>query len=145
MIIVSSCLLGLKCRYDACSKEYSEVISYLKDKSYLPVCPEQMGGLSTPRQPAEIKSLSPLLIENDHGEDVTEAFQLGSDEVVKLIKLHDVELAILKSKSPSCGSNQIYDGSFTRTLVAGEGLLSKTLRNKGIKVINEEEILKEKG
>ena len=140
MIIVSSCLIGLKCRYDGKEKIDDSVVKYLKDKEYLLVCPEQMGGLSTPRYPAEIVSFNPLKIMNDHGTEVTEQFIEGVKQVEKIIENRGVTLAILKAKSPSCGSKQIYDGTFSRKLISGEGVLSKTLKLKGIKVINEEKV-----
>ena len=137
MILVSSCLLGLNCRYDQSQKPNDEVIKYLVDKSFLPICPEQMGGLSTPRKPCEILSQSPLKIVSDDGEDCTGAFVLGVNEVLKLIKLLPVEEAILKAKSPSCGSRQIYDGSFSKQLIEGQGILSKALKEINITVYNE--------
>lgn len=137
MILVSSCLLGMTCRYDGKAKEYPQVLAYLKGKPFIIVCPEQMGGLETPRNPAEIHSLNPLKIVNDQGCDVTQNFENGVSDVMKLIEHYDIELAILKSLSPSCGSEQVYDGTFSRRLVVGEGLLAKALRVKNIKVINE--------
>jgi uncharacterized protein YbbK (DUF523 family) len=140
MILVSSCLLGLCCRYDGKEKADSKVLDYLKNKSFIPVCPEQMGGLPTPRKPAEIVSLEPLKIVTDDFEDVTSEFKKGVSEVVKLTELYNVSEAILKSKSPSCGRYQIYDGTFSRTLIEGSGILVSTLTHKNIKVINEEDL-----
>lgn len=137
MILVSSCLLGLACRYDGKSKSYSDVEKFLEGKQYLPVCPEQMGGLSTPRKPCEIKSKQPLQIVTEDGEDCTQAFKKGVDEVEKLICHQQIELAILKERSPSCGSEQIYDGTFTRNLISGKGILADYLSQKGIVVKNE--------
>jgi|LGVE01.1.fsa_nt_gb uncharacterized protein YbbK (DUF523 family) len=140
MILVSSCLLGLCCRYDGKEKVDERVLTYLKGKNYLPICPEQMGGLPTPRKPAEIVSLEPLKITTEDHIDVTEAFEKGVSEVLKLIKLHDVDEAILKSKSPTCGRYNIYDGTFTRTLIKGSGILAGLLISKNIEVINEEDL-----
>ncbi len=141
MILVSSCLLGLCCRYDGKEKVDEQVMNYLKDKTYIPICPEQMGGLSTPREPAEIVSKHPLSIQTETGINVTSEFLKGVDEVVKLLSLYDVKEAILKSKSPSCGTYQIYDGTFTRTLINGSGVMSKRLQEESIKVINEEDLV----
>lgn len=140
MILVSACLLGLSCRYDAKEKADRSVLDYLKDKNYLPICPEQMGGLPTPRDPAEIVSLAPLKICTEEGADVTEAFVNGVKEVEKLLDLFQVEGAILKAKSPSCGSRQVYDGNFTRRLIKGQGILASMLRDKKINVMNEEDL-----
>ena len=140
MILVSSCLLGLSCRYDGKAKADESVLEYLKDKVYIPVCPEQMGGLTTPRDPAEIISRSPLSIETADGKDVTDAFVKGVTEVDKLLDLHKVELAILKSKSPSCGRYEIYDGTFTRTPIKETGIFAENLISKNIKVINENDV-----
>ncbi|MCH4888662.1 DUF523 domain-containing protein [Acidaminobacter sp. JC074] len=139
MILVSSCLLGLSCRYDGKEKADERVINYLKDKAFMPICPEQMGGLTTPRPPAEIVSFQPLKICTEEN-DVTKAFVRGVDEVMKLVKLQNIEKAILKSKSPSCGTYEIYDGSFTRKLVKGSGIMAKRLMANDIKVINENDL-----
>ena len=139
MILVSSCLLGLSCRYDGVSKDYPQVLEYIKGKHYIPICPEQMGGLPTPRPPAEIVSLAPLSIQTQEA-DVTKEFVNGVEEVMKLSKFYKVEMAILKSKSPTCGRYQRYDGTFTRTLVEGSGIMAKELMKHNIKVINEEDL-----
>lgn len=141
MILVSSCLMGLACRYDGLSKVHESVRTFLQDKAYILVCPEQMGGLSTPRPPCEMISNDPIAIQTASGDDCTEAFLKGVVEVEKILKLYPIEMAILKAKSPSCGSKQIYDGSFTRNLVQGQGVLARCLLEKGIKVINEDEIV----
>ena len=141
MILVSSCLLGLCCRYDGKEKVDERVLTYLKGKNYLPICPEQMGGLPTPRKPAEIVSLEPLKITTEDHIDVTEAFEKGVSEVMKLIKLHDIDLAILKSKSPSCGSREVYDGTFSRNLIKGAGILSLSMTKNNIKTINENDLV----
>jgi len=140
MILVSSCLLGLNCRYDGQSKKYPAVSEFLEGKKFLAVCPEQMGGLATPRYPAEIFQHDPLVIRNSLGEDVTELYINGVNQVMKLIDNQSIHLAILKSRSPSCGSSHIYDGSFTKHLVEGEGVLVHVLKAHDIQVINEEQI-----
>lgn len=140
MILVSSCLIGLKCRYDGSKKADSEVMKYLEGKEYLPVCPEQMGGLATPRYPAEIITNNPLKIVNNHGDDVTANFVEGANQVLEIIKDRNITLAILKAKSPSCGSEAVYDGTFSSKLISGEGVLSMMLRQSKIKVINEKKV-----
>ena len=135
--ICSACLLGVKCRYDGKSKPDDRVIKLAKKEILIPICPEQLGGLSTPREPAEQKERKVI---TKLGKDVTENFKKGAEEVLKLAELFDVKVAILKQKSPSCGCGQIYDGSFSGTIIKGDGVTTSLLKNKGIKVITEEDL-----
>jgi len=138
MKIVSACLAGIKCRYDGQVKPpCQEIVDLIKQGKAIPVCPEQLGGLSTPRIAAEKKGDKVFTKE---GKDVTEQFNNGAQEVLKLAKLINCDEAILKSKSPSCGSGKIYDGTFTSTLVDGDGVCAKLLKQNGIKVKTEHEI-----
>ena len=137
MILVSACLLGLDCRYDGGDNKIEELLEFLSDKNYLPVCPEQMGGLTTPRDPAEITVASERKVVTSSGEDVTSQFLKGANETLKLKNLTGASYAILKARSPSCGSKQIYDGSFTKVLIQGQGLTSELLRQHDVKVYNE--------
>lgn len=104
----------------------------------IPVCPEQLGGLSTPRPPVEIVNGKAI---NEQGEDVTFAFMKGAEEVVALAKLLGVDAAILKAKSPSCGYGMIYDGSFSRKLIAGNGFTAMKLSELEIPIWNENNFL----
>ncbi len=133
-IIVSACLLGVSCRYDGKSVPSPEVITLMDRYILIPVCAEILGGLPTPRSPSEI--VGDRVINND-GIDVTENYLRGAREVLRLCKLYGVKKAILKEKSPSCGSNFIYDGSFSRTLKAGQGICTALLRENGIEVVSE--------
>ena len=135
--ICSACLLGVKCRYDGKSKPDDRVVKLAKKEILIPICPEQLGGLSTPREPAEQKEKKVI---TKLGKDVTENFKKGAEEVLKLAELFDVKVAILKQKSPSCGCGQIYDGSFSGTIIKGDGVTTSLLKNKGIKVITEEDL-----
>lgn len=136
-ILVSACLLGVSCRYDGKSKPISEVIA-LKDKyNIIPVCAEVMGGLSTPRVPCEI--INGRVINRD-GEDKTEEYRRGAEEVLRLARLFDCDTAVLKARSPSCGCGEVYDGSFTEALTEGDGITASLLKANGIKVLNEEQI-----
>ena len=137
MKIVSACLLGIKCRYDGEAKPCQKVIDLVKQGQVIPVCPEQLGGLPTPRAPAEQKGNK--IITKD-GQDVTAQFQLGAEEGLKIAQLSDCTEAILKSKSPSCGSGRIYDGTFSGNLIDGEGLFAKILKKNNIKVYTEEDL-----
>ncbi|NMB83944.1 DUF523 domain-containing protein [Candidatus Roizmanbacteria bacterium] len=137
MKIVSACLVGINCRYDGKSKPCREIIKMVRSGKAIPVCPEILGGLPIPRSPAEIKDGKVM---TKDGKDVTEQYLKGANEVLKLAELVGAKKAILKARSPSCGNNRIYDGTFSMRLVKGDGILTRLLKQKGIKVITEEEI-----
>jgi uncharacterized protein YbbK (DUF523 family) len=131
-ILVSACLMGLPCRYDGKTCIPSqEVMDLVKEGRAIPICPEQLGGLPTPRPPAEI---SKAIVINSKGEDVTENFLRGAEISAKLARLFGAKLAILKDKSPSCGSTLIYDGSFSGQLIEGEGITTALLKKEGVTV-----------
>lgn len=142
-ILISACLLGVHCRYDGkCQNipEFERKLSGLMEKyNLIPICPEIMGGLSTPRVPAEI--VSGNLVVGKEGQDVTVQFKRGGLEAVHLAKLYNCKYAILKARSPSCGSGQIYDGTFSKTLTDGDGITAGMLKEAGIKVFTENEII----
>ncbi len=137
MKIVSACLAGINCNYEGTSKPNSYVTELVKTGQAIPVCPEQLGGLPTPRTPAE--RLDDKVITKD-GRDVTEAFKRGAQEVLNLAQLINCDEAILKARSPSCGCGEIYDGSFSGKLVKGYGVLAELLMQNGIKVKTELEL-----
>ncbi len=137
MRLCSACLLGLKCRYNAEVKPNEKVLGISRTEVLIPVCPEQLGGLETPRDPAEQKGDKVFSVK---GEDVTKQFENGANEVLKLAKLFGIKEAILKQRSPSCGSGTVYDGSFSKKLIDGEGVTAALLKKNGIKVISEEDI-----
>lgn len=139
-ILVSACLLGIDCRYDGGGNLVPEWLEVLKGHQVIPVCPEQLGGLTTPRPPAEIVSEAPLRILTDTGADVTAAFQKGAEESLKLAKLLDADCAVLKERSPSCGVNHIYDGTFGRVKLNGQGLTARMLKQAGLPLYSEEEL-----
>lgn len=137
-VLVSSCFL-LPTRYDGKAQttpQINELINLLKsyNVNIIPVCPEQLGGLTTPRTPAEIRG---KIVISKTGEDVTSQFKRGACNVVELARILDIDFAILKERSPSCGVNQIYDGTFTNTTINGQGLTTAALINAGIKVYSE--------
>ncbi len=136
-ILVSACLLGCPCRYDGKSKPDDAVLALMKEHILLPICPEQMGGLATPRVPAERKDGG---VFTERGGDVTEQYRQGAEEALRLAKLYGCTHAILKERSPSCGSGQIYDGSFSRTLIPGDGVTAQLLKANGITVLGESEV-----
>lgn len=136
-VLISACLLGVNCKYNG-KNNYIESVENLKEKyNLIPVCSEVFGGLTTPRIPSE--RLNGKVI-NKEGEDVTLQFVKGSEEVLKLAKFYNVKLAILKEKSPSCGFGKIYDGTFSNTLIDGNGVTAELLIKNGIKVIGENSI-----
>lgn len=137
MILVSACLIGMSCRYDGSDNKEDRVLSYLEGKEWMPVCPEQMGGLKTPRDPAEITKDK---VVSKSGEDVTAEFIRGADEVARLARMVGASEAILKSRSPSCGSGQIYDGTFSKVLVPGDGLTVRALKKMNVCVKSEDDL-----
>ena len=148
MILVSACLLGINCKYNGDNNKNEKVAEYLKDKQFIMVCPEQLGGLSTPRDPSEIIRLDGnAVIEgktsviNNKRLDVTKKFKQGAMETLKIADLYWCKKAILKEGSPSCGSSLIYDGTFTGKKVSGVGVTTALLRQNGIEVISEKDIM----
>lgn len=137
-ILVSACLLGVSVRYDGKSKANEELIEKLKDYDFIPICPEVWGGLPTPRVPSEI--INDKVISKD-GIDVTDNYMRGAIETLNLARKFNIKKAILKSKSPSCGKNKIYDGSFTGSLIDGNGITAKLLMDNDIEVLTEDEFL----
>lgn len=136
-ILVSACLLGINCKYSGGNNQNEKVIEYIKDKEVIPVCPEIMGGLSTPRPPSEIINDKVM---NNLNQDVTQQYKKGAEETLKLAKLFNVKKALLKAKSPSCGKGYIYDGTFSSTLIEGNGITTKLLIENGIEVITEKDL-----
>ena len=137
MMLCSACLLGIGCRYDGKTKNYPKVLELSKKEVLIPICPEQLGGLPTPRDAAEQKGGKVFTV---NGADMTEAFNKGAEEVLKIAKILNIKRALLKQRSPSCGSKQVYDGSFSRKLIDGSGVTSKLLKANGIEVFSEEEL-----
>ena len=150
-ILVSACLLGCQCRYDGKSKPCDKVLALAikKDTVLIPVCPEQMGGLPTPRVPSErqrtakgtLRSITrPGAVLAKDGKDVSSYYKKGAAMALEIAKLNKVDLAILKSGSPSCGKGTIYDGSFSGTKAPGNGVTTDMLLSEGFEVFSEEEL-----
>ncbi len=133
-ILVSACLLGAPCRYDGRSVPDERVIRLMDRHVLIPVCPERLGGLDTPRTPSERRGYKVISAD---GEDRTAAFVKGAKLCREKALEAGCELAILKSKSPSCGCGNIYDGSFSGTLVKSDGITAEYLKKWGMKVLNE--------
>lgn len=136
-ILISACLLGERVRYDAKINKLEDALitEWQQKQLLLPICPEVCGGLPTPRPAAEIQSDGSIKTVN--GEDVSKAFHLGAQKTLQLALEHNVQVAILTEKSPSCGSSTRYDGSFSRTLINDEGCTTALLRAHGIAVFNQ--------
>lgn len=135
MILVSACLCGVNCKYNGQNNLNEEMLELLKKGEVLLVCPEQMGGLETPRRPSEIRIINgETKVFMDDGRDVTDNYKKGADEVLKLAKALKIKKAILRKKSPSCGCGEIYDGTFTGTLTKGNGITASLLIENGIEV-----------
>ena len=135
MMIVSACLAGFPCRYDGKSKPCAEVVELVKAGKAIPVCPEQLSGLPTPRPPCEI--LAGRVVDRN-GTDRTESFQQGAQAVLALAQTYGAAQALLQNRSPSCGTGWIYDGTFSKTLIAGDGITARLLQENGIQVIGIE-------
>lgn len=142
MILVSACLAGMNCRYDGGNKFRKEIIDLIKNGQAILVCPEQLGGLKTPRKPAEIKLIDgqKKVITQD-GKDVTLEYERGANEVLKLAQQLGITKAIFKSKSPACGCGTIYDGTFSNRKKVGNGITTDLLIANGIEVITDEDYL----
>ena len=138
-ILVSKCLLGINCRYkgDNCK---SDAVCALGEKyDIIPICPEQDGGLSTPRDPAEIQGNK---VVSSSGKDVTKEYERGARRALELARAHSIEFAVLKSKSPSCGCGMIYDGTFSGVLIPGDGITARLLKENGFEVTDENGVQK---
>lgn len=136
-ILISACLLGTCCRYDGGGnrQEWAEELG--RRYELVPVCPEQLGGLATPRPPAE--RLGDRVVTNTGG-DVTAAYEKGAAEALALAKLLNCQAAVLKERSPSCGRGAIYDGTFSHTQVPGDGVTAQRLLETGIPVYGESQV-----
>ena len=137
MKLCSACLLGINCRYDGKSKPNNKIIDLLKKEVLIPICPEQLGGLSTPREPAELRYGK---VFTESGEDISENFKKGAEETLRLAKMLNIKEAILKQRSPSCGCGQVYDGTFSGKVVKGDGVTTALLKENKIRVISEDNL-----
>ncbi|WBW99416.1 DUF523 domain-containing protein [Oceanirhabdus sp. W0125-5] len=152
-IILSACLCGINCKYDGGNNLNEKALELLKSGKAVPVCPEQLGGQSTPRIPHEIIHSTGEevldgrgVIKGPEGDDVTDEFLKGAQETLKIAQSIGAEYAVLKARSPSCGFGMIYDGSFSGEKKEGNGVTAALLNRHGIKIFTEEnidELLKE--
>ncbi|WP_297519182.1 DUF523 domain-containing protein [uncultured Clostridium sp.] len=146
MILVSACLCGENCKYSGGNNKNKKVLDFIKDKEVVCICPEELGGLSTPRNPAEIIGSAKGVLDNkdkiitNDDKDVTLEFLRGAVESLKIAKENKVELAILKAKSPSCGKGMVYDGTFSNIKIKGNGVTAQLFIDNNIKVLTEDDV-----
>ena len=136
-ILVSACLLGMNCRYDGGNNRNAKVLALMDDNEMIPVCPECLGKLTSPRAPSEIVN---GVVTDSEGRNVDAQFRKGAEEALKIALDNNVDYAILQSRSPSCGVKQIYDGTFSRTLIPGKGIFARLLDENGIRTIDLENL-----
>lgn len=136
-IIVSACLLGQNCKYNGGNNYSEKLAEYLKDHEVIPVCPEVLGGLPTPRIPSEIRN---GIVVNREGICVDKEFRLGAEIALKTALDAAADLAILQSRSPSCGPKQVYDGTFSKKLIDGRGVFADLLAQNHIRIMDVEDI-----
>ena len=134
---MSACLMGVHCRYDGGCKVLPELPELMERYHIIPVCGEVLGGMATPRIPSERVGSKVL---NRAGEDVTASFRRGAEEALRLAELYGAKKALLKERSPSCGSGKIYDGSFSGSLTDGWGVTAELLRDNGIQILGESHV-----
>ena len=137
-ILVSACLVGVACTHRAEAKTAPAVEALNRTHTLIPVCPEVAGGLPTPRPAAERGPDG--RVRTSDGRDLTDLYRRGAEQAVALARAAGVERAVLKARSPSCGCHQIYDGSHTKTLVAGHGVAAEALEAAGVDVVSEEDL-----
>ena len=137
MIAVSACLLGENCKYNGSNNKNQKVLDFLKDKKYVAICPEMLGGLPCPRIPSEIKDGQ---VFSKEGKNVTREFKAGAKRALEIVLNNGCDLAILKESSPSCGVNTVYNGEFTNTKINGSGITAALFKKMGIKVITEKDV-----
>ena len=133
-LLVSACLLGTPCSYDGRSKADARIQALAEKYELVPVCPEELGGLPTPREPSERQGERVAM---RSGRDVTEEFRRGAAAALALCLQNGCKAAVLKEKSPSCGCGQVYDGTFSRRLIEGDGVTAELLKAHGVAVYGE--------
>ena len=136
-ILVSGCLLGENCKYNGGNNYNPRVVEFLKDKEVISICPEIMAGMGCPRNPIEIVD---GVLTDCHGKNVDALIRKSVMEIMERIRDEEIQCAILQSRSPTCGVNQVYDGTFSGKLIPGSGVFAKSLMDAGYLVIDGEDI-----
>ncbi len=147
MRLISACLLGMRCTWSGNDNKNDRAIELSKVETLIPVCPEQLGGLATPRAPQEIQGGTgedvldnACRVLNRNGEDVTTEFITGAEETLEIVRQLNIKEFIARSRSPSCGCSQVYDGTFRDRLIDGDGVTTALLRRSGIRITPEEDL-----
>lgn len=136
-VVVSACLMGKNCKYNGGNNYCQKVIDFLKDKDVIEICPELLAGMPVPRPPVEIVQGR---VTNNQGIDMDEVYRHGVQAAMQQLENQDIQLVILKSRSPTCGVRQIYDGSFSKRLVDKPGIFAEALLQAGYTIIEDEEL-----
>ena len=136
-ILVSGCLLGENCKYNGGNNYNPRIVEFLKDKEVLSICPEMMAGMGCPRNPIEIVD---GVLTDCHGKNVDSLIRKSVMEIMERIRDEEIQCAVLQSRSPTCGVNQVYDGTFSGKLIPGSGVFAKSLMDAGYRVIDGEDI-----
>ena len=152
MKLISACLCGVNCKYNGGNNLHPYYLKLLRQGDFIPVCPEQLGGLPAPRSACEVVGGTGEDVINGHaqvrtraGQDLTDVFLKGAQETLSIAIQTGIDGAILQSRSPSCGHGKIYDGTFTGKIINGDGVTTALLKKNGIKVWNDQDYLFEKG
>ena len=136
-IAVSACLIGENCKYTGGNNYSEKVLEYTRGSEVIPICPEVMGGLPTPREPSEIVD---GIVKHKDGTSVDDEFHRGAEAAYDAIKEKNIDCVILQSRSPSCGVHTIYDGTFSGRTIPGEGIFARLLREKGVRTVDVEDL-----
>ncbi len=139
-LLISACLVGENVKYNGGNNLLNDLVKLSDIFELVPVCPEVLGGMTIPRLPSEIIQTNPLKIINEYDIDMTPHFIDGAVQTEFIASKYDIKIALLKANSPSCGNEMIYDGNFNGTLVEGSGVTANLLKQKGIKVFNENQL-----
>jgi len=137
VVLVSACLIGENCKYNGNNNLSLKVLDFIKGKTVIPVCPEVLGGLPVPRPPAEIVD---GIVKTENGISVDKEFRLGAEKALTIAVNEKVDVAILQSRSPSCGVKEIYDGTFSNRKITGIGMFARMLKENNIKIIDVEDL-----
>ena len=137
-ILISACLLGSNCKYNGGNNRDEKVLDFIRGHEIVSVCPEVMAGLGTPRTPVEIVNGN---VQTKEGISVDAQLRSAADRIVKEAKAIGIDCAVLKSRSPTCGVNEVYDGTFSGTRIKGSGVLAQALKDAGIRVIDSEDVI----
>lgn len=136
-VLVSACLMGRNCKYSGGNNRNPAVLEFVKDKDVIEICPEILSGLGAPRKSVELVNGK---VQSRDGEDFTREFENGVRKAMDSIQDEKIDLAILQSRSPSCGVRQIYDGTFSKKLIDGQGIFARALSEAGIPLMDAEEV-----